>query len=323
MQNESGNSEKVRHVRVRARDAQETIEALRKEDAIDYRYRVFNRNGHVFIPVTENYTGGFPDAIVEPQENPEGKYPARQRGSYDLVGEIAIIHRRDDSRSRKLAKNIIESAPSVKAVFLDVGITGKFRVRELRLLEGEDIRRTDYRENGIILTVDLSKVYFSPRLATERMRVARATRDGETVIDMFAGLGPFSILIAKLHSARVTAIDSNPDAIELLSANMSRNRLAGTIEAVCADSSEYMKGIVNADRIIMNLPHDAGNFLKSAADSLKTGGTIHYYEICSIDRLVERMEMMRHLGLEVVSKREVHGYSKSDRMYALDLIKIL
>lgn len=324
MQSGSENSEKKKHVRVETSIAQDIINLLKSKELIDYSYRIYNHQGQVYIPVTgELENSGLEFVTVPGRKTPEGKYPSRLKGSYDLIGSIAVIHRKDDARSKNLAKSIIESSPAVKSVFLDVGISGEFRIRKMKLLAGEDTRTTYYRENGISLLVDLSRVYFSPRLATERMRVARAVRDGERIIDMFAGIGPFSILIAKMRNVSITALDSNPYAIQLLERNLEINKLAGKIEAVCTDSMDYMKGVKPADRIIMNLPHDSSHFLSAAATSLRSGGTIHYYEICNLEQLEERMESLSGLGLTITAKREVHGYSKSDRLYALDLMKIL
>lgn len=312
------------HVRIPAALAQDLITELRKSDKIDNSFKIFNKEGFVYIPVKEEVNWKSSEMVnVRGMENSNEKYPRKLKGSYDLIGSIAIIHRRDDTRTRNLADDIIENTPSVKSVFLDTGITGEHRIRELRLLAGVDSRSTVYRENGMTLNVDLSRVYFSPRLATERMRVARASRDGETIIDMFAGIGPFSILIARNRKAEITAIDSNPDAVEIMKSNLERNRLIGTVTPVCSDSLVYMKKVSEADRIIMNLPHDSSSFLKAAVKSLRIGGTIHYYEICTLEKLEERMEFMSKLNLEVTAKREVHGYSKSDRMYGLELRKIL
>lgn len=323
MQNESEN-EKRKHVRILKRDAQNTIDSLRKEGKIDFTFRTFSDGNYVYVPVKRDFAD---DALVVVEvpgrPNPEGKYPGRHRGSYDLIGEIAVIHRKVARGSDELAENILRYNKTVRSVFLDEGISGTSRTRSLKLLAGTDDKRTVYRENGIILNVDLSRAYFSPRLATERMRVARSVSDGENIIDMFAGIGPFSILISKLHNVTITAIDSNEDAISILEENIQLNHLRGTIVPVHADSMEYLENIQNADRILMNLPHSASLFLEKAVHSLRPGGVIHYYEICSVEQLESRMESFEGLNFQVTAKREVHGYSKSDRMYALDLMKIL
>ncbi len=312
------------HVRVLKPDAQNVLSELKKSGLMDYAYKAFNSGNYVFIPVNGKFSRNDLETVkIEGRKNPEGRYPSKHRGSYDLIGEIAVIHGKGRALRNGLAENIIAEKRNIRSVYLDEGISGTSRLRNLKLISGEENLTTRYRENGIVLEIDLSKAYFSPRLATERMRVARAVRDGEKIVDMFAGVGPFSILIARLHDADITALDVNADAIALMKRNIAINRLKGRINPVEADAGEYIRGVTGSDRIIMNLPHTASSFVGDASAALRTGGTIHYYEICSIELIEKRMEEFAEHDLKVTGKREVHGYSKNDRMYALDLTKIL
>ncbi len=134
--------------------------------------------------------------------------------SFDIVGDIAVIEDLApelDPHKELVAKALMQIYPRIRTVLLKTGkVEGDFRVPSLAVITGEERFETIHTEHGAKLMVDLSKVYFSPRLATEHYRVASQVQDGEVVVDMFAGLGPFSILIARRTTAKVYSIDINP-----------------------------------------------------------------------------------------------------------------
>ena len=107
----------------------------------------------------------------------------------------------------------MEVHPNVRAVFAKSGwVSGTERIMPLRYVAGENRTQTIHKEHGCSFKVDLSKVFFSPRLSSEHQRIAKLVDEGERVVDMFAGVGPFSILIAKgLSDVRVEAIDAVTD----------------------------------------------------------------------------------------------------------------
>jgi tRNA (guanine37-N1)-methyltransferase len=142
--------------------------------------------------------------------------------------------------------------------------------------------------------VDLSKAYFSPRLSYEHNRVASLVKDGETVIDMFAGVGPFSILIAKTHNVKVYAIDVNPHAVEFLKKNIRLNRVEDKVHPILGDAKQVVeeKLVAVADRVIMNLPEKAIEFVDVACKAIKpTGGIIHFYTFISASDSFENMKL--------------------------------
>ncbi len=243
-------------------------------------------------------------------------------GSFDIVGDIAIIKYKEGLDYHALAENIFDGK-SINKVAIDMGVQGKERIRKLKLIIGDSLE-TVHKEYGIRLKIDLSKVYFSPRLATERWRVVQSVKDGETIFDMFAGCGPFSILIAKYRKARIYAIDINPYAIAYLKENIKLNKVDG-ITPILGDAREVSKKI-KADRIIMNLPHSSFQFLEHAFKSAKIGGFIHYYEILPKKNKREKdiLEKAEKMGtnVEILEKRRVHAYSPSKEMFAF-LIHII
>lgn len=205
-------------------------------------------------------------------------------GAYELIGDIAIVDQHE--------KNALEIADvllrhkNIKTVFQATSaVSGEYRTRELLFLAGEKKTETLYKENGCRYLLDVTKVYFTLRLSTERIRIAGQVKDGDKVVDMFAGIGPFSILIAKRFSgAIVIAIDKNPLAIKYLKENARLNKVKN-IEIKEGDAKDEVKGISNADHVIMNLPHSGLEFLDAAFGIIKKEGIIHFYAISHVDDL--------------------------------------
>ena len=204
--------------------------------------------------------------------------------SFDVVGDIAILELDSELAAYQtiIAEAIMEVHPNVRSVFAKSGeVSGAERIRPLRYIAGENRTRTIHKEYGCLFEVDLSKAFFSPRLSTEHQRVAQVVEKGERVVDMFAGVGPFSILIAKrLGDVRVEAIDANPQAVELLQENVRANKVESKVHAHLGDARKVIrKGLTQgASRVIMNHPSGSKDFIKEACDALQSsGGVIHYY----------------------------------------------
>lgn len=204
--------------------------------------------------------------------------------SMDFVGDIAIVEipSQLENYKRTLGEIILRSHKNVRTVLAKAGaIGGVRRLRRFELLAGQDRTETVHREHGCIYYLDVAKVYFSPRLSYEHNRVASQVVQGETVIDMFAGIGPFSILIAKKHvGVKVYAIDLNPEAVKYLQRNIMANHAQERVVPIIGDAKEVVPSKLgkSADRVIMNLPERAMEFLSPACKALKPeGGIIHFY----------------------------------------------
>jgi tRNA (guanine37-N1)-methyltransferase len=197
-------------------------------------------------------------------------------------------------------------------------ISGVFRVRDYDYIAGEHKTQTLHREFGCQYHVDIAKAYFSPRLSHEHERVAVQVQDSETVADLFAGVGPFSVLIGKRNpTVKVYAIDLNPDAFELLKVNVRVNKVENHVFPILADAREIaatkLKG--TADRVIMNLPETAIDFVDAACNVIKPeGGIAHFYGFI---RLPDSIENLKQGFSELVKKNgrqvEAYLYSKSIR----------
>lgn len=204
--------------------------------------------------------------------------------SFDIIGTIAIIKIPESLTSKRklIADALIEEIRPVKSVFCQVSaIEGDYRLRKLELISGENSPITVYKEHGCTFKVDVINTYFSPRLSTERLRIAKLTEPNEVIVNMFGGVGTFSIIISRYNkSAKVYSIDSNPIAIDMCRQNIEINKLTGNVFPVLGDAEQEihkgLKGI--AKRVLMPLPEKAKDFVDAAVSSLENGsGTIHYF----------------------------------------------
>ena len=173
------------------------------------------------------------------------------------------------------------------------------------------------------MKLDVREVYFSPRLATERKRVMESVRDGEKILDMFCGIGPFPIVIARNKNVEITAVDINESAIRYLNENIELNKLKGSIKTCCGDVREVSKSFnCKFDRIIMNLPGLAYTFLDVAVDLIEDGGIIHYYEFSdSYEQGIKRLETAcKSAGkkVEIINTRKVKSVSPDEWHVAID-----
>lgn len=239
---------------------------------------------------------------------------------YEVIGDIALLEDPDldTQKASRIADALLRAHPNVKTVLKPLTpVIGEFRVREFEVIAGEPRTETIHREYGCRYQVDLSRAYFTPRLSTERSRVLSWVKKGDIVVDMFSGVGPYSILIAKNKKpSKVLAIDKNPEAVRYLRENIILNSVKN-IEAIEGDAREEAKRFAGtADHVIMNLPHKAFEFLDSAVLLTKPGGIIHYYGITPEDDLFESsIELIRAAAekagrkIEILGKRVVRSYA--------------
>ncbi len=204
---------------------------------------------------------------------------------FETIGDIAIVEEMD---AECVGSVLINNCKKIKSVIVPISdVEGEFRTRRFRTVAGDKRTTTIHKENGLRFHVDLESVYFTPRLATERLRIAQQIRSGQCVLDMFAGIGPFSLLAAK-KGAKVIAIDKNPTAVKYLRKNSDLNGIKETIdiEILEGDANEIALRYENeADHVIMNLPHSASRFLQTAMIAAKSEGIIHYYSIAHENEL--------------------------------------
>lgn len=220
--------------------------------------------------------------------------------SFDVIGDIAVIKipKELESKQQTIANAIIANMKNVRTVLKQSSdVQGEFRIRDLSYVSGEKKFVTVYKESGCFFRVDVNRVFFSPRLSTERERIASLVHDGEHVLNMFAGLGTFSIVIAKRKECIVDSVDKNPEAIELANESISLNkRLKGNVIPIVADGGEYARRHKDAfDRILMPLPERSKDFLADAFYSGKKYSVIHYYVHVPERDFKDKQWILKHL----------------------------
>jgi len=213
--------------------------------------------------------------------------------SYDIVGDILIIKIHPDLESKReiLAEALHKSYPRVRtiaAVPLYAHTDELYRTRDLEVIWGDENMETTHKESGCFFKVNPKHVFFSPRLSYERMRIAKKVFAGETIINMFSGVGCFSIIIAKMQpQTKIYSIDVNPYAFEYMKENVALNKVEGRVIPIPGDVREELKKLELegvADRVLMPLPEKAHSVLPLAVRTLKSGkegagGVIHYYDV--------------------------------------------
>ena len=239
----------------------------------------------------------------------------------DVIGDIAIIEIPPELKGHEslIGEAVLETHKNVRTVLAKVGaITGTYRLRSFDFIAGEQRTTTIHKEHGCQYHVDVATAYFSPRLSHEHNRVASLVQKGETVVDLFAGVGPFSVLIAKKNvDARVFAVDINPEAIELLKRNIRLNRVENRVIPILGNADhaveERLLGV--ADRVIMNLPEKAITFVDTACKAVKpAGGTIHYYAFIRLPDSVENEQQRFSEAVEKAGRKmEAFLFAKAIR----------
>jgi tRNA (guanine37-N1)-methyltransferase len=325
-------------VRVPREAGEDTRQVLAAAGLLDDEYEIVADDGHLYLPVTDPETARETNEVVtrdvparDGQETPAdvlGFEPA-----YERLGDVAIVDEDDPERARAIADAIVGSDLPVRAVLDRASkVKGDRRVRDWTVVAtadgGDDrpVTETVHREYGFEYLLDLSRVYFSPRLATERHRVTGAVTAGEQAVDMFAGVGPFAIPMAA-RGATVVGVDLNPAAIEYFRENARRNGVAERVTAVEGDVRDVAADHAGrADRIVMNLPHSADDFLESAVALAGDDCVLHYYDIQHEDdpfgpgeRAIREAAATAGYGVEVSTRRVVRSYAPHELNVCLDV----
>jgi len=278
-------------VRVPREAGERTRQELAAAGLLDDEYEIVVADGTLYLPVTdpeaaaESYEVAYRD--VSPHDRQ--RTPADLLGfdpSYERLGDVAIVDEDDPERATTVADAILDSDLPVRAVVDRASkVKGDLRLRDWTVVATDDdeddhpVTETVHREYGFEYLLDLSRVYFSPRLATERHRVTEQVDAGEQAVDMFAGVGPFAIPMAA-RGATVVGVDLNPAAIEYLQGNARRNGVDDRVTAIEGDVRDVAADYAGwADRVVMNLPHSADEFLDAAITLAADDCVLHYYDI--------------------------------------------
>ncbi|MET1124945.1 MAG: class I SAM-dependent methyltransferase family protein [Archaeoglobaceae archaeon] len=227
------------------------------------------------------------------------------RRSFEIVGDVVIIEIPDEIMHLKdlIVDAILRRHKHVKTVLRKVGeVSGEFRVAKYEVIYGGETE-TVVKEHGCRFLVDPTKVYYSVKLSSERERIAKLVNPGERVLVMFAGVGPYAIVIAKLAKPKeVVGVELNPKAVEYFRRNVELNRVDNVrvIEGDVRDVVPKLEG--KFDRILMPAPHSAEDFVYLLPEKVKRGSWVHYYTF-------ESQNLEKQLGKKVAKLFAEHGMS--------------
>lgn len=224
--------------------------------------------------------------------------------AFDQIGDVIIVRIPDSLLSKKkiIGETLLEQVKTAKSVFYQSSsVEGDFRTRDLEILAGLDKTETEYKEFGCRFIVDVEKAFFSPRLSTERDRIADLVQDGEIIINMFGGVGMFSIIAAKRKKCTVYNIDINPVAAKLCEKNIKLNKLVGKVFSIHGDAAKIIdkQFCDQGNRVLMLLPERSDEFLNSAILATKSNGIIHYYSHIHADKKSQAAKLSEKHFLDI------------------------
>lgn len=316
-------------LKVKKKRGEEVRQDLLENDLLDVGYKIKETKNYLIFPLKEEF-GGENGEIIESgfekrenQKNIEGVLREKGRSlteeelqmlpsSYDLIGDILVLNLKEEliPKENQIGRAFLERFKNVNVVAREKGpVKGEFRIQKVKVIAGEDRTETLHKENNCKFKLDINEVFYTPRMARERSIIADKVEDGEKVVDLFAGVGPFSILIAKENKVEVTSIEKNEAAYNYLRKNEKLNNVENKVKSYHGDCRKVVKReeLKNtADCIIMNLPGRSEEFLKTAEYVAKKGAVVHFYHFSDeaelyqevIDLIEERIG-----NIEVLDKR--------------------
>ncbi len=347
---------------------------FKSKSLIDHRYKFIKEEKHVLIPLNEaivkekiilnDLMKSIQYEIVQRKVTLNSKFKFKKiehilknrlpesalkliPKSFDIIGSTAIVEFPTLNgfldKEKKILKTEVAEAitivnKSVKSVYEKVGqVKGEYRLRPLHILYGTDEPVTIHKENHAIFKLNIKEVYFTPRLVSERQRIINSEiKEGELIVDMFAGVGPFSIQIAKNRDVKIYSFDINSDAYKYLRENILLNKVEKKVFAYNIDTKilldpDNKQGHLlhnRVDRIIMNLPESSIEFLDVACFLIKkSGGIIHNYQFCAkpdpidlaIKNITNSLTDYKFEIKEIISAKKVKSYSPNSDLISIDV----
>jgi len=332
------------YVEVNKKNAETIRKKLRKLDILSLDYDLIKKNDSIFFPVLKKLKGF---KTVEMKGKKKKIKPRRitealrkiltpselekLKTSFDVIGRVAIIEIPSEleKKEKQIAKALMSVHKKVDTVAKKTGpMSGEYRVRKLKVVAGKKNTETLYRESGCVMKLDPAKVYFSIRLSHERERIADLVKPKEKILALFAGVGPFPLVISKRNkNTEIVAVELNPSAVKYMEENVRLNKTSN-IRIIEGDVKKVMKHFGKwADRILMPLPKSAEEFLVYVMPAAKKKGVIHFYTFSEgenpfINPEKKVKEAAKKCGLKakVIRKRIVRPYAPDIVQVVLDVM---
>ena len=326
-------------------EASETIPKLLRMDLVNRNAKISKGEGCRLVPILEgkeDIVMGMGYNLVEGTAHSRDRTPPQERILADLsdlpkdvldelpmrweyVGDIVIIRLEDSAEPyKKRIGEVYADELDMSTVCVDrKGVSGEFRRPSMEIIYGTETESVRL-ENGILYDFDVTKVMFASGNVDERERMKSLDCTGETVVDMFAGIGYFTLPIAKFaNPERVIACEKNPDSYGFLMKNIELNEVKDKVIPVLGDNRDLDYGKEFADRILMGYVQKTSDFLPKALEMIRPGGIIHYHDTFYIneyeDRLKEIFDRSCSGRYAIEGIREVKSFAPSVSHYVADV----
>ena len=285
------------------------------------RYSSLSGNGFIGVHAEYLLTMRLKDIL-------KGRVPdealRRFSGRFDVVGDVAIVSLPPEMEAYKLAvaTTILSTRKNVYTVLNKVQkVTSDSRTASFEVLAG-DTTLTLYREFGFQYRFDVTKVFFSSRMAYERRRVTEQVEPGEAVLVPFCGVGPY-VIPSAARGGRVMAIEKNSDAYGWLRENLLLNHVAGSVTAIVGDARDtgHLRG-KRFDRIIIPTPYGMNDSLDIFAPFAARDGMIHFYAFGAKNEIPALVAALESRGFDLTFQDECGNVAPGIKRWVFDLVKM-
>lgn len=318
----------MKAVRVRIDEAETVRKKLLSDGFLDGTRKPVKNGDFIEIPVIDSFEDT--DFIIITQEDPEFYIPKTELGDlldipknereflpsgWQVLGDIIIVTLNPliEERKTEIGKALLSLYPKCRTVLLDKGIGGIMREPQREVIAGNGETVTLHRENGCVFKIDAMRLMFSKGNLTEKKRMSKLGT-GEIVVDMFAGIGYFSIPMAvHANPRKIYSIEINPVSYEYLKENVRLNKVGNIVESLHGDCAQ-LTPVGVANRVIMGY-FDGLEYLEYGIRALVPDGILHYHEsvpeaVASrpVERIIEEASKLGR-SVEIIEVHRIKKYA--------------